>query len=138
MRLCFFFDFCSLHIMELEVVKKRLEERHEARYKELEFKRLSLLSKLRSQVNDFLSEFPAVTRLVVFGSLTRQGYFTKLSDVDIAVSGLPNALYWDAMGWLENCLKLENIDLVRLEDANPRIIKHIDRGETLYDKKPSS
>lgn len=121
--------------MDLEVVKKRLEERHEARYKELEFMRLALLNRLKSQVNEFVREFSPVTRLVVFGSLTRQGYFTKLSDVDIAVSGLPNAQYWDAMGWFENCLQLENIDLMRLEDANPRIIKHIDRGETLYDKK---
>ncbi len=85
-------------------------------------------------MTDFTNEFPDVTKLVVFGSLVRPGYFTKISDVDIAVTNLPNLRYWDALLWLEKCLEFEDIDLVRTEDARPGILKFIELGVVLYEK----
>ncbi|MCG8606643.1 hypothetical protein MJD09_16870 [bacterium] len=113
--------------MELEVIKTRLQERHHVRRQQLEATRISLLHKLRSQVWEIRHEFPSVTRVVVFGFLVRPGYYNEQSDVDIAITNLPNARYWQARKWFEERLETEKIDLVRLEDANPRILKHITR-----------
>lgn len=62
-------------------------------------------------------EFGA-TQVVVFGSLTEPMWFTKGSDIDIAVSGLSNDLYHKA------CIKIMNfdsafrIDLINFDTSN--------------------
>jgi len=121
--------------MDLSKVKKTLEKRYDKRQEELESRRLALLQKIKNGINDFFYKFPSVSKIVVFGSLTRTGYFTEFSDVDVAVQDLPNTAYWQAIAWFEKCLETEKIDLVRIEDANPRILKHIKRGEIIYEKE---
>lgn len=120
--------------MNVEKIRQRIERRYDERFKKLEDRRNTLLQKLRDGLSDFTTEFPQVTKLVVFGSLVRPGYFTEISDVDIAVTNLPNARYWDALSWLENCLEFEDIDLVRIEEARPGILKFIELGVVLYEK----
>jgi predicted nucleotidyltransferase len=121
--------------MDLEKIKKRLEKRYDERYARLENRRLELLDRIITQLPDFLSKFPSVTKVVIFGSLIRPGYFTELSDVDIAIKDLPNPMYWQAFSWFENCLKFENIDLVRFEDAKPSIMKYIENGGVIYEQE---
>ncbi|NIV96979.1 hypothetical protein GWN42_30375 [candidate division KSB1 bacterium] len=94
-----------------------------------------MLSTLRKNVKDFVGEFPAVTKIVIFGSLVRPGYFREYSDIDVVVWNLPNSEYWRAISWFEDCLDTENIDLVRIEDAHPRMIKYIEMGEIIYEKE---
>ncbi len=121
--------------MDLEKVKERAEKRYDERHARLEHLRMKLLGKIKNGVTDFLSVFPPVRKIVVFGSLMRAGYFTELSDVDIAIKDLPNSQYWQALLWWERCLEFEDIDLVRIEDANPVILKYISKGEVVYEKK---
>ncbi len=119
--------------MNVEKIKARWQRRNDARLTSLENRRTALLQKLRESVPEFLSEFPEVTKLIVFGSLVRPGYFSVISDVDIALKNLPNARYWEALLWLEKRLAFEDIDLVRIEDARPGILKFIERGVVLYE-----
>lgn len=120
--------------MNLEKMKRRLEQRDNERTTKLENQRLTLLNKINVGWAEFLCEFPSVNKIVVFGSLMRAGYFTELSDIDIAVKNLPNAKYWSALLWWEKRLGYEDIDLVRIEDANPHIQKYINKGEVVYEK----
>lgn len=120
--------------MNVEKIRQRIERRYDERFKKFENRRQALLQKLRDSLPDFTNEFPDVTKLVVFGSLVRSGYFTEISDVDLAATNLPNVRYWDALLWLEKCLEFEDIDLVRIEDARPGILKFIEMGVVLYEK----
>ena len=55
------------------------------------------------------------TRVVLFGSLATESH-RETSDVDLAVKGLPNALYFAALADLMAHFG-SPVDLVRLEDA---------------------
>jgi predicted nucleotidyltransferase len=121
--------------MDLAKVRKRLEARHTERWSRLERQRRTFLLKIQAALPDFLSDFPEVSKVVVFGSLLRKGYFTELSDVDIAVKDLPNAKYWQAAVWWDHRLESEDIDLVQIEEVNSRILKYIDQGKVVYEKK---
>ncbi|MFQ5707726.1 MAG: nucleotidyltransferase family protein [bacterium] len=92
------------------------------------------MQKIELAAAEFATEFSAVTEIIVFGSLVRPGYFTELSDVDIAVRDLPNAQYWKAILWWEKHLEFEDIDLVRIEDASARIRKYITKGKTVHEE----
>ena len=121
--------------MNLTEVKRRIDKRNDDQLSKLENQRVALFEKLRDHLPEFLEKFPAVTKVIIIGSLTRPGYFTQLSDVDIVLQDLPNSKYSEAFGWFENCLKFENIDLIRIEDAIPNIMKWIEKGAVLYEKK---
>lgn len=120
--------------MDLQAVKARLERRHARRIQHLESQRTRLLETLRNSAPRFVRRFPDVTKIVVFGSVVRPGYFREQSDVDLCVAGLPNAEYWQARLWLERCLGTERIDLVRLEDAREGMRPFVERGIVIYDK----
>ncbi len=122
--------------MDILKTKKYLTQRYQRRKEALEKQRITLLNKLETKINHFVQEFPTVERVIIFGSLIKPGYFNEFSDVDIAVENLPNSKYWQAFGWFENLLDMENIDLVRIEEARPSILKYIKQGKIIYDRKP--
>ena len=62
-------------------------------------------------------EFGA-TQVVVFGSLTEPMWFTKGSDIDIAVSGLSNDLYHKACIRIMNFDSVFRIDLINFDTSN--------------------
>ncbi len=62
-------------------------------------------------------EFDA-TQVVVFGSLTEPMWFTKGSDIDIAVSGLSNDLYHKACIRIMNFDSAFRIDLINFDTSN--------------------
>ena len=114
--------------MNLEKIRERIVRKKEERFASLERKRNALLQKLRDGLPDFRKEFPEVAKVVVFGSLVHPGYFTEISDAN-----LPNLRYWETLLWLEKRLAFEDIDLVRIEDARPAILKFIEMGVVLYE-----
>lgn len=119
--------------MDLQAVKNRLERRERERQQHLERHRIELIHRLEKGVPDFVQQFPDLQKLVAFGSIARPGYFSVRSDIDLAVAGLRNEQYWQAIGWFERCLQTEMIDLVRIEDAFPGMLEAIHRGKVLYD-----
>lgn len=60
-------------------------------------------------------------RVVLFGSLARGGAVSWRSDVDLAVWGLPAAVYYAAVGRLQALDPAVAVDVVRCEDAPPSL-----------------
>jgi predicted nucleotidyltransferase len=64
-------------------------------------------------------------RVVAFGSLVHPGFFSECSDIDVAVSGVPPAAFfeaWAAAGGVCPC----DLDLVDLRDCSPGLRRLID------------
>ena len=57
------------------------------------------------------------TQVVVFGSLTKQESFSKWSDIDIAVCGIPSDKYFCAVWEAEDISRLFKLDLVNFESC---------------------
>lgn len=77
------------------------------------------------------------TQVAVFGSLARRTWFSKSSDIDIAVWGIPSEKYFRAVWETEDISQLFKLDLVDFESCKglfrERIESHairIEKGET--------
>ena len=73
-----------------------------------------------------------VRQVFLIGSLTRQGSFHEGSDIDLAVAGLTPERYWAALDEMA-ALADRDVELIRLEDANPEMAAHVAaEGVLLY------
>lgn len=93
------------------------------------------------QVAAVLYEDFGATQVAVFGSLAGQKWFSKRSDIDIAVWGLPGDTYLDALWETRNFSPEFKIDLVNFHSAKGRFRERIQsqalpiqRGETDFYK----
>ncbi len=106
-------------------LRARSAERHakaEARAKRLRGK-LPLAASL-------LVERYRASRVILFGSLAT-GTHDEHSDVDLAVEGLPSAVYFHALADLMG-LFAGPVDLVRIEEALPSLLDRIrEEGQAL-------
>jgi len=59
--------------------------------------------------------------VVAFGSLTQLPLFHARSDVDLAVWGLDERVYYRAVGHLQSMDAEISVDLVMIEDAKPSL-----------------
>lgn len=69
------------------------------------------------QVAAMLYEDFEATQVAVFGSLTKRESFSKWSDIDIAVWGIPSEKYFRAVWEAEDISRLFEIDLVDVESC---------------------
>ena len=69
------------------------------------------------RVAAMLYEDFGVTQVAVFGSLTKRKSFSKWSDINIAVWGIPNDKYFRAVWEAEDISRLFEIDLVDFESC---------------------
>lgn len=67
-------------------------------------------------------------QVVLFGSLARQDIFDERSDVDLAVQGLDEQIYYRALARLMNMQPDIDIDLIRMEEAQPNLLGAIRAG----------
>ena len=72
------------------------------------------------------SEFGA-KRVVLFGSMAHEAWFTPDSDIDLAVEGLKAEHYWRAWEALEEEILDRPVDLIDIESASESLRKSIDR-----------
>ena len=72
------------------------------------------------QVANVLYEDFGATQVAVFGSLAQQNWFSKWSDIDIAVWGLSGNTYLDALWETRNFSPEFKIDLVNFDSAKGR------------------
>lgn len=77
------------------------------------------------QVAAMLYEDFSATHVAVFGSLAGQKWFSKASDIDIAVWGLPGDTYLDALWETRNFSPEFKIDLVNFHSAKGRFRERI-------------
>ena len=94
----------ALHLQALEAARRRRGDE----------RALKLLSRT-TEAKDLLRERYSARRVWLFGSLVA-GQPTIDSDVDLAVEGLPSAVYFNALADLMSLFHAP-VDLVRLEEA---------------------
>jgi predicted nucleotidyltransferase len=85
-----------------------------------------LLSDARQAAAELKRRF-AVSRVLLFGSLTDEVWFTNDSDVDLAVEGLAPHDYWAAWRTVEEIITDREVDLVDLDAASSTLQQAIKR-----------
>ncbi len=88
--------------------------------------RRSLLRKVRLAA-DMLRERFGVQRVILFGSLAREEWFTTDFDVDLAVEGLAPERYWEAWRSVEELISDVPVDFAEIEIARPSLRRAIMR-----------
>jgi predicted nucleotidyltransferase len=84
------------------------------------------------QAAKLLKEQFGATRVVVFGSLAHEHWFSKTSDVDLAAWGLKTEDYFHIVGKLQDLSTEFEIDLVEMKQCKPSLQKAIEKeGKTL-------
>ncbi len=66
-------------------------------------------------------------RVILFGSLAHQAWFTPDSDVDLVVEGLGGSNYWQAWRLAEETMGGREVDLIELEAVSPSLRQAIQR-----------
>ncbi len=75
-----------------------------------------------------------INKVILFGSTLIPGRFQEESDIDLAVWGLRPEEYFNLLCELERATDFL-VDLVPAEEARPHILKRIEKGEILYERK---
>ena len=78
------------------------------------------------RVAAMLYEDFGATQVAVFGSLTKRESFSKWSDINIAVWGIPNDKYFRAVWEAEDISRLFEIDLVDFENCHGLLRERIE------------
>lgn len=108
--------------------KERFKSQKEARKKSQE----NAISEAR-RLAKILFEQYKVTKVYLFGSLSRQGLSGTTPDIDLAVDGLVARQYWKAFCALTNATTF-HVDLICLEDCSERLKNTIlSEGMLLYE-----
>jgi len=66
-------------------------------------------------------------RVILFGSLAHEAWFTPDSDVDIAVEGVAGRDYWEAWRVVEEIIKDRPVDLIDIETVGESLRRAIQR-----------
>jgi predicted nucleotidyltransferase len=117
------------------IAKENLEKHLERCEQKVVERRNAILQKLQSVAKKLLERFPSIQRIVIIGSVAEPIFFTMHSDVDIVIAGLENYRYFEAFRLIEESLDMEDIDLIREEEASELLMKKIEKGIVLYDKQ---
>jgi predicted nucleotidyltransferase len=88
--------------------------------------REQLLRQIRKVATLLKAEFGA-KRVILFGSMAHEAWFTPNSDIDLAVEGLKAEDYWRAWEMLEEAILDRPVDLIELESASESLRKSIER-----------
>jgi uncharacterized protein len=88
--------------------------------------RARTLSQVRELATMLKEKFGA-KRVVLFGSMAHEDWYTPDSDIDIAVEGLSPEDYWRAWEELEDKIRDRPVDLIEIESASEPLKKSIDR-----------
>lgn len=89
---------------------------------------------LKKVVNILIRDYH-VNKIVLIGSLADKDRFGFNSDIDLCVEGLPDKLYFKAVGELLLEGGEFDIDIIPIEGATPQMRGCLKRGKVLYEKK---
>lgn len=99
-------DF-SIHLIEKLEKEKR---------QKLEHTRQAFLQKCKLEINEYFSTL-IVDEVYLTGSILKAGKFSNRSDIDIAVKGLPDGMYFKTIFELEQIID-RKIEIIELEKCN--------------------
>ncbi len=87
------------------------------------------------KVIDILIREYRIKRIVLIGSLADENRFGFHSDIDLCVEGLPDKLYFKAVGEVLLAAEEFDIDIIPIEGATPEMKERIRKGKVLYEKR---
>jgi len=114
----------------LTVYRQTAQARQQARRAAVEARRQRALQLAQQSAALLRSEFGA-GQVAAFGSLVQPALFHPHSDIDLAVWGLEERLYFRAVGVLQGLDAAFSIDLIAFEDAAPSLQETIQREGVL-------
>lgn len=113
--------YASFHRTLLENYKTEQQEINNRGYSSLQ------------KIVPILKNKPTVTKAIIFGSLVN-GTFTKGSDIDIAVEGIPPSDFFTTWREIEEVIGIE-VDLIDLNPDSIPIYNIIQKtGKVIYEK----
>jgi uncharacterized protein len=92
-------------------------------------------SQIAKRLVGILRKKYGATRIVLVGSCAQPERFGFHSDIDLAVSGIPSNKFFAAAGASLLAAGEFDVDLIPIEDANKRMLKTIQSGSVLYEKR---
>lgn len=116
---------------EKMAVYRRTARQRQAQRQQLQEERRAAAVVFAHDAAALLKTVYGAERVILFGSLARQGIFDEHSDVDLAVQGLDERMYCRALAELMNLQPDISVDLIRMEEASPSLVEAICLGGTL-------
>ena len=110
---------------DLVAYRATMRARDESASRELERRREDAWHEAR-RAAAFLRGKYGAERVVVFGSLAHEHWFTARSDIDLAVWGLGPEAHLLAVAALQDSVRAFEVDLVRAEWVSPALLSVID------------
>ena len=113
--------------MEYDILKYKIywKEKAKKEKEKMKLRRKSMISAIKKCAS-ILREKYNVKKIYLFGSLSRERIIDEHSDIDIAVVGLDNKKYFEALNLLYEIVpKGVNIDLITIESIDEEFKKHI-------------
>jgi predicted nucleotidyltransferase len=89
--------------------------------------------KLHKSINEIISKFPTVKKIIVFGSYLTDR-FNKKSDLDLYIEEITGEEFYIIKNLLEDSLELD-VDIYTQTDSQRFIDKVKERGEILYERQ---
>ena len=122
-----------------ELMQYRSRHQHYSKTEQLDEPLLQRAWQTAHRVAVMLYEDFGATQVAVFGSLAEEQWFSKWSDIDIAVWGIPTEKYLRAMSEAENISRLFKVDLIDFESCSGRFSDRVSsqairiaKGETYH------
>lgn len=103
--------------MEIEPYREDLKKIIEEEKRELE-NRYNEFWDIAREIAFLLKEKYGAKRVWVFGSLTKKEMFNQWSDIDIAVDGIPNEVFYKAVGEATSISYDCKVDIVDILDCS--------------------
>jgi predicted nucleotidyltransferase len=100
-------------------------DRARARERSRVARRIELESAARAAVEALRGRYGADIDVYLFGSVLDPHRFRLDSDLDLAVRGVPAQRYFEACQVAESAAATTRLDLVRLEDAPPELVREV-------------
>jgi len=91
-----------------------------------EHEKQRVMAEIRKLAEELKSRFE-IRRVVLFGSLAHAAWFVSDSDVDLAVEGLSDDVFWDAWRLAEEMISDRTVDLIELEKVSPSLREAVER-----------
>ena len=118
----------ALHLTDEDLTRYRATaRRREARERQEMQHRLEQARTVARQAADRLKNEFEASRVILFGSLARGQFFHRCSDIDLAVEGIDDKLFWRAWSALDAITSEFEIELVSVEAASPRLRQELKR-----------
>jgi len=101
-----------------EVRRYRTRHQRSSKIEQLDELLLQRAWQTAHRVAAMLYEDFSATQVAVFGTLAEKNSFSKWSDIDIVVWGIPSEKYLRALSEAENVSRLFNVDLIEFENCS--------------------